>query len=89
MLRLVLLWLKACNQRCPRFVGTARRVYLPLGRRLVLAGLKALSASLRAVREAIMPVSLAAVGPAFAQVTFDWLHEEWHKRGLLSEDLGM
>ena len=89
VLRLVLLWLKACGQLWPRIVGAARGVYLPLGRRLVLAGLQALSASPRAVREAIMPVSLAAVGPAFGQVMFDWLHDEWHERGLLSEELGM
>ena len=35
-----------------------------------------------------MPVSLAMVGPVFGRVTFDWLHDVWHERGLLSGDLG-
>ena len=35
-----------------------------------------------------MPVSLAMVGPVFGRVTFDWLHDVWHERGLLSRDLG-
>ena len=64
-------------------------MYLLLGRQLVLAGLQALSPSPQAVYEAIMPVPLAAVGPAFGQVTFDWLHDEWHACGLLSEKIGM
>ena len=89
MLWLVLLWLKACGQLCPRIVGAARGVYLPLGRQLVLAGLQALSPSPRAARTAIMPVSLAAVGPAFSRVMFDWLHDEWHERGFLSKKIGM
>ena len=84
-----LLWLKAFSRLCPRIVGAARGVYLPLGRRLVLAGLQALSPSPRPAWEAIMPVSLAAVGPAFCRVTFDWLRDVWHERGLLSEDPGM
>ena len=80
VLRLTLLWLKACSRFCPRIVGAARGVYLPLGRRLVLAGLQALS---------ILPVSLATTGPVFGRVTFDWLHEAWNKCGWLSEDLGL
>ena len=45
VLRLVLLWLKACSRSYPRIVGAARGVYLPLGRQLVLASLQALSPS--------------------------------------------
>lgn len=88
VLRLILLWLKACSRLCPRIVGAARGVYLPLGRRLVLAGLQALSPSPQPAREAILLVSLAAVGPVFGRATFDWLHEVWNERGWLSEDLG-
>ena len=83
VLRLDLLWLKACSQLCPRIVGAAHGVYLSLGRRLVLAGLQALSPSPQPAREAIMQVSLAAVGPVFGRVTFDWLHDVWHELGLL------
>ena len=35
-----------------------------------------------------MPLSLAAVGQSFAEVTFEWLHGEWNLRGLLEERLG-
>ena len=63
VLRLVQLWLKACSRSCPRIVGAAWGVYLPLGRQLVLAGLQALSPTPQPAREAIMPVSLAMVGP--------------------------
>jgi len=35
-----------------------------------------------------MPVSLAAVGPAFGRVTFDWMHEIWNERGLVVSGIG-
>jgi hypothetical protein len=35
-----------------------------------------------------MPVSLAAVGPAFGRVTFGWMHEIWNERGLMTSEIG-
>ena len=87
VLRLVLLWLKACSQLWPIIVRAARGVHLPPGRQLVLAGLRMLSPTPQPVREAIMPVSLAVVGPAFGCMTFGWVHDVWNECGLLTRGL--
>ena len=55
----MLLWLRACHEQLARFMGTRRGVQLVLGRRFVLARLRALFSKPRAVRDAILPVSLA------------------------------
>ena len=63
-------------------------MHLPLGRQLVLAGLQALYSALQPAREAVMPVSLAMVGPVFGRVTFGWVHDVWNERGLLLREFG-
>ena len=88
MIWLIQLWLRACSRSYPRIVGAARGVHLPLGRQLVLAGLQALSPAPQPACEAIMPVSLAVVGPVFGRVTFGWVHDAWKECGLLSGELG-
>ena len=65
--------------------GWLGSVQLLLGRRLVLAGLQALFQEPRAVREAILPVSLRAVA---AKITIDWAHKDWNLRGLLDTSFG-
>ena len=82
------LWNCTVDWLWPSIVGAARGVHLPLGRQLVLAGLRTLSPTPQPVREAIMPVSLAVVGPAFGRVTFGWMHEVWNERGLVTRKLG-
>ena len=88
VVRLVLLGLRACRERFGEFMGTRCGVQLLCGRRLVLAGLQALFFEPRAVRVAILPVSLAAVASSFAKATVEWALNEWNLQGLLNTALG-
>ena len=86
--RLVLLWLRSCNQLMSRFVGTARGVETRLGCRLVRASLLKLHNALRPTCEAFLPVSVQTVAPSLARVTLELAHEDWNLRGLADTPFG-